>query len=226
MEGKKLGVIMCCWQRMERLKTTFNILREQTFKDFTFYIWNNNPSLKNYIDKVSKKYSKIDSHVHHCEENVGGVGRFMYAQKVADKHDVLIFIDDDQNFPANFLENMLAQYEEKTLTSWFAFTIESDYYNRRKVRDLQEADYCGTGGLMADPRVFKHIGLFDFPDEFQFVEDLWLSYFAKYVHGYKLRGANVDVKMRVVVDGKDQSNKLKETKIKFWRYLENRFNKQ
>ena len=53
---KRVGIIMCTWKRPERLDNTLNSLCNQTYKDFNFYIWNNNISIIPKVDELVVKY--------------------------------------------------------------------------------------------------------------------------------------------------------------------------
>jgi glycosyltransferase involved in cell wall biosynthesis len=226
-KSTKIGVVMCTWQRIERLAKTLKMLKHQTYKDFKFYIWNNNQKYVKKIDAIVNKFATVNIEVYHSPENVGGIGRFMCANRVADQHEMFLFFDDDQEFKPDYIQKMVNFYKPKTLTSWFGWKIEKDYYWRTRIKNLGAVDYCGTGGLLADANLFKDEGIFDIPEKYHFIEDLWLSYYAKYKHGYELRGCNVY--MKINVDGKDQfvnRPNLRNLKIEFWRYLEKTFNKK
>jgi hypothetical protein len=46
--------------------------------------------------------------------------------------------------------------------------------------------YAGTGGMVADTTIFRDPRVFECPERFVFVEDVWLSYFAEHVLGWSL----------------------------------------
>lgn len=212
---KRIAVVMCTWRRIQRLSETIKMLESQTYKSFDFYIWNNNSSERANVDKLAKS-NIISISVHHSKDNVGGIGRFYYAQKIANEYDYIVFIDDDQNFTNTFISHMTELAKPTSIVSWFGWKILGEYFNRTRIQNMGEVDYCGTGGMIIDSKIFTTIK-YDIPKQFMFVEDLWLSYYAKYEHGYKLYGC--DAPIQIIVDGKDQYVGLKHTKKDFLNYL-------
>jgi hypothetical protein len=216
-------VIMCVWKRVDNLTNTINMLNNQTFKDFDFYIWNNNND-NNIIDCLydyKNKYTIIND-IYNSHENVGGLGRFIYAKKLSDRYSKIIFIDDDQIFSDDLIFEMVNKFQEKTIISWWSWKINTlDYFNRYRVSNLKEADYCGTGGMIVDSKVFKEDIVFEIPEKYKFIEDLWLSFIAKNVLNYKLLGYNFNI--NIVEDGKDQSLKLLNLKREMYIYLKTKY---
>jgi hypothetical protein len=104
--------------------------------------------------------------------------------------EVILFIDDDVTIPDNYVETCLAQYEPKTYKSGYSwyFTTNTSYYNGR-IRVTNERDpvhYAGTGIAMIDASIFLEEGLLNAPTCAYKIEDLWLSYYANHVLGWKL----------------------------------------
>lgn len=208
---------MCTWKRIERLPITIKLLENQTYHDFTFCIWNNNPGIKNEINKIISE-SKLNIEVHHNQENIGGIGRFHYAKQ---KDGIIIFIDDDLEFDENMVEYFVNIYKPKHIFSWHAWKIKGGYWNRERVFS-GDCDYAGTCGMVADSGVFKDKKLFDdLPEKYKFVEDLWLCYFSKYEHRYKIQACTLNI--WAINDNKNQCRNLfkikdlflKELKIKY-----------
>lgn len=226
-EQSRVPIVMCTWKRFEKLKTTLDLLEKQTNKAFSFNIWNNNTEYVEPINKLleSSSYS-YPIFVHHSDKNVGGFGRFYYAEKLANmEYDKVIFIDDDQTFGPNLIDTFLSEYEPKTIKSRWAWYLKTKYWDRVKVdvNSTLEPKYCGTNGMICDIEVFKDKNLFKCPEEFWFIEDLWLSYFARIVHNYKLGATSVV--MEVKDDGKDQFRGLINKKDTFYFWLEENFTK-
>jgi hypothetical protein len=213
-----VAIIMCTWKRINKLQKTINLLKNQTYKNFDFYIWNNNNNIKNIIDKIiieEKKNINID--VKHSQLNVGGFGRFLFAKEIHDKYKSIIFIDDDQIFNKEMVDVFIKSYKPKTICSWYSFKLKNNYWDRFRVGDKVEADYCGTGGMIVDSDLFSHDLIYEIPEKYKFVEDLWLSFIAKEIYGWKLYG--LDVNIKIEVDGKDQYSKLRNLKNEFYSYL-------
>ena len=222
LEMPFIAIVMCTWKRVSRLKETLNLLSNQTYKNIKLHIWNNNFSEKENIENIIKSYPKLNIEVVNSENNVGGIGRFLYAKKIANEFSKIIFIDDDQIFNNNFIEDFNNMYQPKSIISWFGWKMHGSYYNRTRINNLTECDYCGTGGMLIDSSIFLDERLYDIPKEYIFIEDLWLSYFAKYEHSYKLIGCNIY--LQIINDGNDQYVKLKNLKEKFYTFLEKKYN--
>jgi len=212
------AIIMCTWKRINKLQQTIDLLNIQTNKDFTFFIWNNNSSIVNQVNKLTEQYKWI--FVKHSPTNVGGIGRFYYAREINDKYDKIIFIDDDQIFKNTFVEDMLNNYEVKTIKSWYSWTFNSDdYFDRNKINNGENAHYCGTGICLIDSSAFNNDELFNnIPSEYAFIEDLWLSYFVTNILNWKAKGL-IGVWGQIQKDGKDQFSKLRNKKNEFLKYL-------
>jgi hypothetical protein len=218
-------IIMCVWERVDKLNNTISMLNNQTFKNFDFYIWNNNNNddVINYLTIIKNEYNIING-VYNSSENVGGLGRFIYAKELSGKYSKIIFIDDDQIFGDDLISKMVSLFCEKTIISWWSWKINTlDYFNRNRVLDLKEADYCGTGGMIVDSKIFKEKVIFEIPNKYKFIEDLWLSFIAKNVLNYKLLGYDFNIK--IVQDGKDQSLKLLNLKREMYLFLKTNYDK-
>lgn len=218
----KIGVIMCTWKRISKLKQTLRLLNLQDNLNFKFHIWNNNRSIKSDIDEIiSSENYKFSIEVYHSDENVGGIGRFYYAQKVKDDFDAFIFIDDDQTFDRTMIDRFINAFEENKLKSRWAWRfIGEKYHTRQKVSlGCKKVHYCGTGGMVVPSKVFNSQEVFNIPKEYQFIEDLWLSYVCDKVLGMTLESIKDDGFIMQVADGKDQYNKLKGKKDDFMKYL-------
>lgn len=187
-----LPVIMCVWKRIGGFENTVKQLNSQTFKNFKLFVWNNNPSLSDkFLDIL--KTANFEYEFHESLENIGGFARFVYAKKIRRNPGLMnycVFIDDDQEFGPELLATFLAEAEPNTIRSqWgWEFTKLQYYGNdaRRQRLPGESIHYAGTGGMVVDMRVFDSEGLFDCPEPYWFVEDLWLSFYANHVLGFKL----------------------------------------
>lgn len=226
----KVAVIFCTWARKENFAATLDSLARQTWKGFKVYIWNNNILEKDFFDKhvalydvVSilrpiKSYECLNIKIIHSESNIGGVGRFKLACDLAYEFDKLIFVDDDQTLPPDMISRFLNAHEQKSIYSWWAWKIDGDsYWSKRERVVAKDADYCGTGGMIIDSDIFRDPEVLEIPEQYKFMEDIWLSFFAKYKHGYKLRGIEIDIKN--IEDQKNQWPNLVKQKDEFYKYL-------
>lgn len=210
---------MCAWKRIERLPITIDLLEKQTNKDFTFCIWNNNPEIISEIEQIVKS-SILNIEIYHSPENIGGVGRFHFAKR---KDGIIIFIDDDIEFDENMVNYMVKTYKPKHISSWHAWKINGGYWDRKQVFS-GDCDYAGTCGMVADSEIFKDPRLFsELPEKYKFIEDLWLCFFAKYEHGYKIQGCTPGIK--AINDNKNQCKNLFKEKNLFYRELKVKYEK-
>lgn len=187
-------VVLLTWRRIPFLKKTLEFLYNQTYKDFTIHITNGNIPRSGSVDRIADLYRqrglKID--VSHDGNDIFAFRRFTVGKQLAEAGaDVVLFIDDDIVFPANYIENCLSQYEPKTYKSGFAWSFQrggEDYYRFRTRHwdNNQTIHYCGTGIGMIDASIFLQPGLLDAPEEAYKIEDLWLSYYAQHVLKWKL----------------------------------------
>ena len=213
---------MCTWQRIDRLPLTLSMLESQTYGDFTFYIWNNNISYSNRIADYMKD-SPLDTRGFLNNNNIGGIGRFVASRGITHKHDYVIFIDDDQLFEPTFIQQMVSYAKPNTIAGWYAWEIRGGYFDRTPATN--KADYVGTGGMICDINAFKNKTLFNIPSKYQFVEDLWLSFYCKYELGYELYKASVNMTFMPEEDKRDQFRvrNLGPLKAEFYHYLNVRF---
>lgn len=203
-----IGLIMCTWKRVERFKITLELLKNQIDKDFIFYVVNNNVDIKEDIEKISKLYElDIKIKIIHNDTNIGGFGRFLLAKTLVDIHEIIVFIDDDQEFTNKMISIFREKYNSNAVKSRWAFILYDRYYNRKRIiSDNEDVVYCGTGGMVLPSKVFLCEELFKIPDRYLFIEDLWLSFVSNYYLNLNLKSIDKsDEFIYQIVDGKDQS---------------------
>jgi hypothetical protein len=222
LERDRTPVVMAVWKRIERLPRTLDLLADQD-APATLYVWNNNRREAASIDRVLRE-SSIPAQSFHCQRNIGCFGRFYLARELADVHDTVLFIDDDQDFGPTMVADQLASIERRSLAGWWAFTYRvgaRTYAERDRVDvPMARADYVGVGGMVADASVFTDPGLFTCPRRFWFVDDIWLSYYAGQVLGWSLRRSLAEFEF--APDELDIDVTLAATKRRMFRYLTRR----
>jgi hypothetical protein len=210
---------MCAWKRIKRLTRTLELLAEQEAAT-TLYVWNNNRRQAEDVDSCLAR-SPIPAQSVHCNRNIGGFGRFYMARDLADAHSAVLFIDDDEDFSRSMVADQLASFESDSVAGWWAFTYRAGaraHGERNRVETpLHPADYVGTGGMIADAALFRDPGLFACPRRYWFIEDMWLSYYASHIRGWRLRRSLAE--FRFASDDLDLDLKLGVTKIRMFRYL-------
>lgn len=197
----KVAVVLLTWQRITSLKLTLDRLMKQTYKEFDIHISNANlkPNAIAGIEKYSNYYrgKGLRINVTHDGNDLYAFRRFSVGKLLAeDGYDVVMFIDDDVTFPTTYISRCLEQYEPKSYKSGFAWILHhkgSSYYKHRTrvYNNDQQVHYCGTGFSMIDASIFLDSGLINnAPTSSYKIEDLWLSYYAQHVKGWKLAYMN------------------------------------
>jgi hypothetical protein len=213
---------MCAWTRVDRLSKTLELLAEQN-TPASLYVWNNNRREMDRVDAALSR-SPIPAQSVHCMRNIGSFGRFYLARDLADAHDAIVFVDDDQEFGRSMVADQLASFAPQTLAGWWAFRYRPgapSYGERDRVETpLEPAEYVGVGGMIADASVFTDAGLFRCPRRYWFVDDLWLSYYSRHVRGWQLRRSRAEFSF--AADGKDLDLTLGTMKLRMFRYLKRR----
>lgn len=210
MTDERIAVIMCTWKRIHnRLERTLDLLGSQNDQGFDLFIWNNNALESELVDELVFAHAFDRTTVYHSNNNIGGIGRFYYARKLANQYKFVVFIDDDQDFDSQFIETFRREASNKSLSSWYSWRFTGDGYWSDRIRCTpNSADvphYCGTGGMVIDSSIFTHSLVFKCPPQFSFIEDLWLSYCADML-GYTKHASSVNIQF--CTDGLDQSESL------------------
>lgn len=212
-------VVMCAYKRLERLSTTLRQLSEQVSCNAEVYIWNNSALEAPYVGRTISQYPSMAINLHNSKLNIGGFGRFYYAREIAHKYPAVIFIDDDVDLDPTCLLALAKEFRPRTIHSFFTFkfTSKRNFFDRNDSNPGEEVDYCGTGGMICDTSIFLKDGLFRCPAEYSFVEDVWLSFYASHVMGWKLYKSASPI--CIVPDEKNQYVHLRDTKQEFFSYL-------
>lgn len=216
---RAVPVVLCVWKRLDRLERTISLLEDQVDGPTELHIWNNDRRSRERVDEIARRSTKLDTYVTHSSRNIGGFGRFFLARELAGRRPYVVFIDDDLTFSTTMTSGLVSEWSPATIISQWSFRLlsSSDYDERIAGAPGESVDYCGTGGMVADTRIFSEPGFFSCPKRFWFVEDLWLSYYASHVLGWQLRKSGVAFEMDA--DGLDQSLILHRQKSALLRYL-------
>lgn len=214
-----LPVIFCTWRRLERLPRTLAMLAAQDIP-VQALIWNNSPE-REVVDRAVAA-AGIPVSVYHSPRNIGGFGRFYLARESARAgHELVIFVDDDQEFGPGAVRGLIAHHQPRSLAGGFAFQLASARrWSLAEIPPGAEASYVGTGGMVADAAVFDEPRLYMCPRRFWFAEDIWLSFFARHRLGYELRRS--PQQLGFVEDGRNQFVRLGWVKDRFVRWLNSR----
>lgn len=209
-----IHIIMCCWKRYQNLNKQFYMLNNQTVNNrIHLHLINNNfyekKKIEQKVKECIKKYRNIKVSLSHYDNKYFGFQRFLYIRDILIKKyniDYLIIIDDDQIYDKKWVENMWNLRKPKLYTSWYCkkWKDNFDYWNdsvisyndchRNVKKDIEYTDYNGTGGSLIDVSIFyNNSPLWNEPDDLPEsvsiynIEDLYLSFVAKYELGYSLK---------------------------------------
>jgi hypothetical protein len=215
-EKSKTAVIMCTYKRFANLSGTYKNMSDQTNKDFDFYICENSGNDPHILNTTNKCLSFINFNLFIEEYNnkYSIFSRFHLARDLAKNgYERIVFIDDDQVIPNNFIQDCYNQYEEDTVKSFYAHIIVGDYWKKEALDHYEEGNYVGGGGLLCSSKLFLEEGLFECPEEYLILDDLWLSYYLANFTKYKMKRLNTLISF--INDDKATAIGLKKEKREF-----------
>jgi hypothetical protein len=195
-DKSKTAVIFLTYVRLEYIPQTAECFKNQTNKDFDLYISNNSPMQDKCVEKIKKYLSDIGTNVYVRNDNneYKIFSRFYMAKELeAEGYEKIIFLDDDEIFPDTFIQECYDQYEEDVVKTFWAHRIESIYKRKVKLEGNELGNYAGGGGLVCSSKVFTNEELFNCPEKYMIVDDLWLSYCLLKFTDYKIKTLKTDI---------------------------------
>ena len=185
---------MLTWQRLDKLPESLEMLDKQTNTDFTLHISNANLDEVSRVEElVSPFREKLNINLTHDGNELYSFRRLMIGKDLALKgFDAILFLDDDVIIPNTYIEQCLTYFEPnsyKSAYAWYFLENGQNYY-RKRVRvnnTISKVHYCGTAVSMVDSKMFLDEGIFLAPPDAHQIEDLWMSYYADHVLGWKLK---------------------------------------
>lgn len=214
--SERLAVLLCVWQRPERLPGTLRMLAAQTDRDFTLYLINNNPELHDLVDQLVQPYAlRLRTWVRHNSENRFCMARVEVAHELVAEgasYPFYLFLDDDLDVGEDWIAQCRREARPDALVGWRAWLFDGNYWQRHAA-DVGGPAHLVTGaGMIVPAAVLACPRVLDLPLEDGCMDDLWLSYVANHELGYRLtRGQFTSV--AVVVDGKDCYVRYHQEKI-------------
>ena len=212
----KTAIIMCTYKRFKNLMGTYTDLSKQTNKDFDFYICENSGNDPHILNTTKKSLNFIDYNLFIKEYNnkYNIFGRFYLARELAQQgYEIIIIIDDDEKIPPEFVQNCYDQYEENVVKSFYAHIIIGDYWKKEMLSGNEEGNYVGGGGLLCSSKLFLEDKLFECPEEYWILDDLWLSYYLANFTNYKMKKLHTHISF--ILDDKATARSLKKEKRVF-----------
>ena len=194
----KISIILLTWKRIYDFELMLTSLCQQTYKDFDVYVSNSNSEQHFQIERITNKYKSVlniqaslDSNDHFAFR------RFYVAKQLAESgSEIILFIDDDVRISNDYVANAISQYEPKTYKSAYAWQFDDGVveYMTDRTRMFSVNDrihYCGTSTAMVDASVFLDPQFFEVDPMAYMIDDLWLSYYADHILGWKLQYMDV-----------------------------------
>ncbi|MFK3671636.1 hypothetical protein ACI2IX_15820 [Leifsonia aquatica] len=220
-----LALIMCLWNRRERIDTVLAQLDAQRIdgRRVRLLLWNNNPADDAYyrerIGRFTPAGALSEVALFTSRTNVGGLGRFFIARSLRESgyRGPFLMLDDDQDVTDHFVADLLAASGTHTIAGYWAWTMSGDYWARVPAEPGDRVSYVGTGGCACDVDIVADDAFFtELPRYFAFLEDIWMCGYARR-RGWTLR--KVDTPLEFVLDETNQHHSLAERKAEFYRYL-------
>ncbi|MBC7594092.1 MAG: hypothetical protein H7288_09165 [Kineosporiaceae bacterium] len=222
--GDELVVVMCLWNRPERLAKILDLLDSQNLSGgVRLYLWNNNRAEHTEYLATLARYQPtgalLSVEIVKSPYNLGAIARFYWVRRLVlgGYAGPIVVLDDDQDITPEFLSIASANYRPDTLTAWWAFSVGQGYWDRQPALVGGRVDYAGTGGMICNSEIFRDRSFFTgVPERFWMLDDMWLNHFAK-IHGYKL--AKLPVEIEFVMHETNQFHTQIYLKEEFYEYL-------
>ncbi|MDN4614417.1 hypothetical protein P5G50_08135 [Leifsonia sp. F6_8S_P_1B] len=223
-EPGELAVVMCLWNRRERIDAVLTQLDAQQGPRVRLFLWNNRPSDDAWYRERIAAYrahgALAEVTLISSRENVGGLGRFFVARRLwlSGYRGPFVMLDDDQDVSDHLLTDLLAASGPRTIAGYWAWTMQGDYWARTPAEPGDRVSYVGTGGCACDIDIVADLAFFtELPRYFAFLEDIWMCGYAR-KRGWVLR--KVDTPIEFVLEETNQHHTLAERKAEFYRYLQ------
>lgn len=248
-QDNQIHIIMCCWKRVHNLSKQIDNLIHQTVSHMIhLHLINNNKNEKQNIDTIIRHKQNTNQYIKitckHYDNTYNCFQRHFYIRDILLKDNMIkyvIFIDDDQIFPNDWVERLWSRRESKIYTGWYTKTWRNnkDYWNgsiitleNNMTNELPHMDLChyiGPGGSLIDTFIFHpHSLLWNvsiIPEQFNVYEmdDIWLSYVAFFLH-FKVKRSFVPIQEEFIDETsleKGMCNMLQKKKKDFFEHLYN-----
>jgi len=184
------ALIMCTYIRLTNMPKLLQKIKLQNNKDFDFYIVNNAIEQDFKLTGYFRKYGEdlgVNVFIKNYENKYKQFARFYLARELAQQgYEKIIFVDDDEVLPNSFIQECHTQYDEKYIKSFYAHTFEKDYWKKVRLKPREIGNYAGTGGLICSSKIFLDNKLFDCPEEYHIIDDLWFSHYILKFTDYKI----------------------------------------
>jgi hypothetical protein len=200
----KTALIMCTYIRLTNMPKLLQKIKTQSNKDFDFYIVNNAINQDFKLTGYFRKYGEelgVNVFIKNYENKYKQFARFYLARELAEEgYEKIIFVDDDEVLPNSFIQDCHTQYDEKYVKSFYAHTFDKDYWKKVRLKPREIGNYAGTGGLVCSSKIFLDHKLFECPEEYYIIDDLWFSHYILKFTDYKI--TLLDTQIQFIKDDK------------------------
>lgn len=220
-------VIVCLWNRPQRIRATLEVLAQQhASPPLRVIFWNNRPANDAHnlgeIERFGTAGAIASIEYHSSRINIGGIARFLVARSITrgSTSRPFIMLDDDLDPSPAFVRDLLAGFSPRSYAGFWAFVILDRYWERRNAVPGEPAQYVGTGGTICDSALVRDLGFFTrLPGRYAFIEDLWASAYAT-SRGWRVQ--KIDTHVELTSEDSNQYLGMIELKAQFWDYLRSR----
>ncbi|TFD29220.1 hypothetical protein [Cryobacterium lyxosi] len=218
-----LPVVMCLWNRPQRIDTMLeSFARQATKRNLRVILWNNAPQDANYYRERVREFHRNGAlasiELLSNPINIGGMARFVVARTLWEQghRGPVIMVDDDQNLSDTFVEDSLAGYEAHSINAWWAFRNHGSHWSRSALEPGDTADYGGTGGAAVDVAIVEDRSFFKIPVRYFMLEDQWMSHYA-HARGWTIHKSSAQI--TAVLEETNQYHAVRELKDEFFTFL-------
>jgi hypothetical protein len=239
----KINIILLTYARPERLSKQLESLEEQTLSNnIILHIINNNPKISSEIKNIVSKYKKIEIKIIERNNETICFERFYYVRENLLDTSFVIFIDDDQIYSNNQIEELVNKFEYKTFCTWYGRVFDkngnpANFYSKtpqyclsNEEPQITEFHYGGPGFSIIDTQIFNSNSiLWDFENwgnelkqTVYKMDDIMLSWTISKLKDWKIK-RSFNPPHRTIKDKKAISKPLNKSgkKAKFVEYLNN-----
>ena len=209
----RLAVLLTVYERLDYLPDQLNQLKNQTNKNFDLFICNNsNNSVKELQEIIP--FTEV---MYKNKYSIFGRIFMIRDYLLPEDYDAIFTIDDDETLPRNLIEQCFKQFDPKAIRSFWAFETYKDYWDRRRLKGSQTGDYAGTGGMLASTDFWRLDAIYEAPEEYWIIDDLWISHCALKHTDYVIKPLNVSMGFIPNEGTKATYRKIRPLKTQFHR---------
>ena len=132
-------------------------------------------------------------------------------------YDAIFTIDDDETLPVNLIDQCFRQFEQTSVRSFWAFRTFDDYWKRKRIRGSETGDYAGTGGMLSPAELWDIKQIYEAPEQYWIIDDLWLTHCILKYSSYAIKPLNVSMGFIQSEGTKATYKKIKPLKSEFHR---------